>query len=946
MYKELFINSKNLPQKLKEEEFLNYYEKFQNGDRKAREKLIEHNLDLVNIVVCSLVKKYYIASCYIDDVISAAMFGLMKSVDTFKLEKEVQFETYASRVITNEIFMFLRRVKKYANDISLEESINTDDKGNELTELDILEDSNAAFEERIVNIRYNAKIKDAMKKILNELEYYVIFYLYGFNGEALAQKEVAKILGISQSYVSRIEKKALKKLRKKLDSYISEVEDYQNRFRKFDVHSIHENLSSEIFRMIISFFPKHEIYFYTKHNGIVLRENDIYTKPLSGGGFSTDYENKQLELIENNIREIFLYYLHLKANKYEKNVSGKIKKYCIKHFLRFRYEEYTLDKIKQSVQNLSRKLQNVLYARHGKDLLSYNELNDLSLLYYAYRKLKEELEKKPIVIHPKSLKAIYSDLSFEQLNVYVKKLPSQYQEVIYLRHSESLDKYNKFPENKSYSAYFAMYQKAIKALEQIMSGVVLIENKKGILEKYSKEDLLYALPKISESMQKSIYLRHGKSLDQTFSWTEIKVLDGQPLSFYRNNYYRSYAFIGRVLEKRRELQEISKKTSITKLAEYDLDEIQSAMMLLCENERNVIYLKHGKNLREFYSWPTNHSFSYYRDLYAQAIYHLKMILKDKNKPLEELPSFVTSDNVKIPTIVEEVSDKTMKKVKRRVRKNSKNILTEVTREDLLWSVSYLNKNQLEILHLRHGNNLDMVLEWPEIPKDKKENYYFYSYYNVCKKIHTLLENRIKLQLIESNGESNLSEKTSSSPILQEKIKLEEKNTEVIVPKKKKKKKKIKRQAEQNPSISMKRETLSELKKSLNVQKEENLKVEFYHQFYALYGEVVTLEELENIICDALSRYTEDEGICIEYSCQFKIETAIFMLLANKYNSNPDSEESLKILIQINSIFVQKMKAKYPFIEDNKIEKAIEEVLKNYENEKSFSVELMKKLKKM
>ena len=565
MYKELFRNLKDLPINLTEEEFLNYYEKFKNGDMKAREKLIEHNLRFAIKKVGDTMKKYSVLACYYDDMMSAATFGLIKSVDTFKLEKEVQFSTYAGRVITNEILMALRKINKYTNDICLEESIITDDEGKGLMVLDILEDSNAAFEEHIINKRYNAKIRGAMKEILNEYEYNVISYLYGFNGDILTQREVATILGISQSYVSRIEIKALEKLRIRLDKHISEVEEYQNRYRRFDVHSIHEKLTSEVFRMIISFFPKHEITFYTKHNGIVLRENDIYTKPLSGGG--SNYENKYLELIENNLREIFIYYFHLK-NKHEKNISKKIKKYCKKHFLRFRYEEYTLEKINRSVQNLSFKLQNILYMRHGKDLLSYNELNDnLSVLYLAYRKLKEELEKKPVIIHPKSLRGIYSSLSFEQLNAYVEKLPSQYQKVIYLRHGKNLDKYNKFQENKSYGAYYAMYQKAIKALEQVMLGIILRENKKGVIDKYSKEDLLYALPKISKNIQKSIYLRHGKDLDRTISWTEIENFDDKPLSFYRNNYYQSYAFIDRVLIAKKELQEASKKTSIKKLEE-------------------------------------------------------------------------------------------------------------------------------------------------------------------------------------------------------------------------------------------------------------------------------------------------------------------------------------------------------------------------------------------
>lgn len=184
MYIKIFSEEKSLPLKLTGAEFLQYYEEFKKGNMKAREKLIEHNLRFLVKMVNKILNQYSIADCYYDDVISAAQYGLIKSVDTFKLEKKVEFSTYAGRVIKNEVFMFLRQISKYSNDINLETPFILNEDGTELIILDVLEDSSAEFEEKIINKRYNAKVKIAMKKILSEREYEVICYLYGFNQAA------------------------------------------------------------------------------------------------------------------------------------------------------------------------------------------------------------------------------------------------------------------------------------------------------------------------------------------------------------------------------------------------------------------------------------------------------------------------------------------------------------------------------------------------------------------------------------------------------------------------------------------------------------------------------------------------------------------------------------------------------------------------------------------
>ncbi len=181
------------------------------GDKNARAKLIEHNLRLV----AHIVKKYAAASAEQDDLVSIGTIGLIKAIDTFDTEKKIKLSSYASRCIENEILMYFRSQKKTALDVSLDESIDTDKDGNPLTLMDILScDDNIADKlETKINIEAAYKALDT----LPERERSIIIMRYGLDGgEPLTQKETAEILNISRSYVSRIEKKTVNLLSKKL----------------------------------------------------------------------------------------------------------------------------------------------------------------------------------------------------------------------------------------------------------------------------------------------------------------------------------------------------------------------------------------------------------------------------------------------------------------------------------------------------------------------------------------------------------------------------------------------------------------------------------------------------------------------------------------------------------------------------------------------------------
>lgn len=192
----------------KENELL---EKCQNGDEDARNKLIEHNLRLV----AHIVKKYYATGAEQDDLISIGTIGLIKAVSTFKSDKNIRLATYAARCIENEILMFFRNQKKSSQDVFISDPIDTDKDGNALTLIDIIADKRDIVEEIDTKLKIE-KLKAVLPTTLDKREKEIIELRYGLNGQPeLTQREIAKKLKISRSYVSRIEKSALLKLRKK-----------------------------------------------------------------------------------------------------------------------------------------------------------------------------------------------------------------------------------------------------------------------------------------------------------------------------------------------------------------------------------------------------------------------------------------------------------------------------------------------------------------------------------------------------------------------------------------------------------------------------------------------------------------------------------------------------------------------------------------------------------
>ena len=182
--------------------------KMKNGDKEARNKLIEHNLRLV----AHIVKKFEHDVNIQDDLISIGTIGLIKGIDTYSNNKNVKLTTYCARCIQNEILMYYRSNNKYNKNISINDSIGYDKDGNEITIVDILKSDKPDFALDLYQ-KENVKLLSEYIKVLNKREKEIIAYRYGLNNnDELTQKEIAKKLHISRSYVSRIEKRALTKM--------------------------------------------------------------------------------------------------------------------------------------------------------------------------------------------------------------------------------------------------------------------------------------------------------------------------------------------------------------------------------------------------------------------------------------------------------------------------------------------------------------------------------------------------------------------------------------------------------------------------------------------------------------------------------------------------------------------------------------------------------------
>lgn len=208
-------SNSSFPQPLNEEEERYYLKELRDGDILAKSVLVEKNLRLV----AHIVKKYSYPGKDVDDYISIGTVGLIKAIDSFDNSKGTRLATYAARCIENEILMLIRNNKKTKSEMSLQDPIGTDKEGNEISLMDVLSSEEDSIIEIVENKIQTKKLYEKIGTSLTDREKSVVKMRYGLNdGKPKTQREIAILLGISRSYVSRIEKKSLKKLFKELNN--------------------------------------------------------------------------------------------------------------------------------------------------------------------------------------------------------------------------------------------------------------------------------------------------------------------------------------------------------------------------------------------------------------------------------------------------------------------------------------------------------------------------------------------------------------------------------------------------------------------------------------------------------------------------------------------------------------------------------------------------------
>lgn len=1156
--------------------------KFQNRGLEYDDLVQEGNIGLMRAIELFDYNKGYSFSTFAIWWIRQAVYRALENksstirVPTYLYRKVVQIDyainelnkslnrTPTLEEIAAEVVMSVEELKKILENKQSIISIYTkigDDEDSEL--IYYLKDHNANVENEAIENNSYEFLLALIKEILSEKEFNIICKRLGLiDGKEYTLEEISKDYNVTRERIRQIETRALNKLKgnrniQKLDNdeVFVPIKITQKKKEEsveissvsvFDIKEINSEITNEEFYNLLNLLPKKDIEYYTKYRNINIKNKIIYPKK------EQDYPKNfiiYMSVIERDLNDMYLYYKKLTKERYinREEALGKVKNRMIHHSIRFRYPKYSQAELVKYVSKLPEKLKETIYLRYGKNLIDYNKFPIDKLhsydqrLYLALKKLEQIIHNDTLGVDNKSLLAKFPDLTFEELNGYIQKMSLKLQNVIYIRYGEKLDKYNSFPNDKSYQCYYQLHKRAIDKLSTIINGTDKNkERAKSIINTYTLKDLLYALPKLSESDRNVIYLRHGNELNSVLDWPKAPV--DKHNNYYIQKYYNCFKKIDKILKQK----EINRNNTylIKKLGDYTYEEIISAVSQLNKDDQDIIYLKHGKTLDEFNPYPVYNKIDNYKKLYDEAIYNLKKILKFIKYPEEY---------EKTQKIIEENKKDKVKNYKKR-----KSIINKISHDDLLWSIQYLTENQKNILILRHGSNFEEFLPWPKVPQGKSNNYYNVNYFYACKKVTELIEHKEEIEspktvikknrhrkshltLIEKYGREELlkfmelltenqknilyvrhgenldqiipwpevpegksinyycsgygyiekkidkivngktkekikktqnkkhkktiideiehtklvelveqlsgiqkeiiylrhgvnldqvlpwpevsesknlnyynntyyyaikrintllsmnTSKTSETIILNGKdasdnkiinrgsnlcsiiekfgvilkkyendssleINLEEfkdiynsmlrvindesyqkeKKTDENIQYTKKNAKKT----EKLDKISENQQVLIDKKTELEKLKLNNFVTSLYREYSQKYGEFLIEEKLYNIIKNAISSYSYEEGISIDISVKFKIESAIIIELSNLYKKNPDSNESLEILLLLEEIYGKKLKERYGSISEEIISKAIEETFTEYTGRLPFYSDVAVRIKKL
>lgn len=681
----------------------------------------------------------------------------------------------------------------------------------------------------------------------------------------------------------------------------------------------------------------------------------------------------------------------------------------------------------------------IIYFRHGSNLdllLPWPKYSNRGKVDYYDKqydscilKIEEILNNKQNKRESSRFVLKFEGYTYNQIAETITELDSEEQKIIYIKHGKELDEYNPYPTVKSFSYYKKLYDSAVYNLRQNLmkkyrpeeyelklqrvnefKNNIKLEKKnpkkrtrnsnKTLIGLGSEDDILWAISRLSELQRSTIYMRHGKNLNECLDF--LNPPKDKSDNYYYSIYYAAIKRIEKLIANKESI--INKPNKVVKNKRNTVidiikhEDLVKAVQLLKEENQKIMYMRHGDNLDQVIPWPE--------------------ALEDKCDNYY----YVTYSNIlkKINKIIENNFEVVERKHKTKKERKYKTIIDKMEHEKLAMAVNLLNDKQKNIMYLRHGKNLDELLAWPEIPKDKSKNYYYNLYHNAIKTIEKIVANnfevktkktkvkKVKTTIIDlveheklelavkqlSNKHRDVfylrhgddldqvipwpdapEDKCSNyyyatySAILKkinsflstlDEVKVEQKSivehkNEEKIPEEPKILKVKKKKEKKKTAIQEQRDICLQEKSNLEKLKLNNYAAEVYDKYIAMYGNIVSSNKIYNIINDTVQSYSVEEGISLEISTQFKVETAIILELANQYKENPDSDKSLEILMFLEEIIGDRIRKRYTnmagnipycYISDDQISSSIEQTLSEYTGRLPFYVEVSARIKKL
>ena len=505
----LFVEKK-LPKPLDDKEIVEYFIRFQNGDLKSRETIINHNIKLVLYRVTDKFSSY---AYDMDELVSIGLMGLIKAVDTFDINEEVKFSTYALRCIDNEILMLIRKNKMHKEHVSLSSPISTNKDGSELFLKDVLltsdEDFVSSIEER--------ELCEKMKKVIENLpdrEKQIITLYFGFNCNPLTQEKIGIQLGLSRSYISRIITGILKTIKLQLENKESE-----NRRRLKTIYEYFNDFSKDEIDNMLSQLNDNE------KKLVRLRYGDDLEHPVTDPSWSRENSS------------IFYGVLCYKMKKILKsNIKTNAKK--IKTIYEY-FSDFSKEEIDNMLSQLNDNEKKLVRLRYGNDLehpvtdSSWSRENYSVFYRSLIPKMKRLLKNAAKPVHKgRKLKSIYeyfSDFSKEEIDNMLFQLNDDEKELIRLRYGDDLEHPSTDPSwtrENNYIFYRSLVPKMKRLLKNTTKPIYKNRKLKTIYEyfsDFSKEEIDNMLSQLNEDEKELVRMRYGDDLEHPVtdpSWSK------------------------------------------------------------------------------------------------------------------------------------------------------------------------------------------------------------------------------------------------------------------------------------------------------------------------------------------------------------------------------------------------------------------------------------------